>query len=65
MLTVHNLTKRYGDDLVLDRISFTLNPGERVGLVGANGCGKSTLLRVVAGAEHADTSRFHPRTLTQ
>ena len=56
MLTVHNLTKRYGDDLVLDRISFTINVGERVGLVGPNGAGKSTLLRIVAGVKCADGS---------
>jgi len=54
MLTLHNLTKRYGDDLVLDRVSFTVNAGERVGLVGPNGAGKSTLLRIIAGAEPAD-----------
>jgi ATP-binding cassette subfamily F protein 3 len=54
MLTVHNLTKRYGDDMVLDRVSFTINPGERAGLVGPNGCGKSTLLRIIAGGERAD-----------
>ncbi|HEU5103805.1 MAG TPA: ABC-F family ATP-binding cassette domain-containing protein [Roseiflexaceae bacterium] len=54
MLTIHNLTKRYGDDLVLDRVGFTISAGERVGLVGPNGCGKSTLLRIIAGVEHAD-----------
>ena len=58
MLTVHNLTKRYGDDLVLDRVGFTLGAGERVGLVGPNGCGKSTLLRIIAGAERADVGNI-------
>jgi ATP-binding cassette, subfamily F, member 3 len=55
MLTVSNLSKRYGDDLVLDRVGFTINAGERVGLIGPNGAGKSTLLRIMAGAEHADS----------
>ena len=54
MLSVTNRTKRYGDDLVLDRVSFAIGAGERVGLVGPNGCGKTTLLRILAGAEPAD-----------
>ncbi len=54
MVTVSDLTKRYGDELVLDRVSFSVNAGERVGLVGPNGCGKSTLLRIAAGLEQAD-----------
>ena len=58
MLTVHNLTKRYGDDLLLDRVGFTLGAGERVGLIGPNGCGKSTLLRIIAGAERADVGNI-------
>jgi len=58
MLTIHTLTKRYGDDLVLDRVGLTINAGERVGLVGPNGCGKSTLLRIIAGVERADAGNI-------
>ncbi|MBN1284202.1 MAG: ABC-F family ATP-binding cassette domain-containing protein [Anaerolineae bacterium] len=49
MLTVNQLTKRYGDVTIFQNVSFTVNPGERVGLVGPNGCGKTTLLRMVTG----------------
>jgi ABC-2 type transport system ATP-binding protein len=43
------LTKRFGDRIALDAVSFTLQPGELVGLVGANGAGKTTLLSLLAG----------------
>ncbi|MER6672277.1 ribosomal protection-like ABC-F family protein [Streptomyces sp. NPDC000983] len=57
-LTVTEVAKRYGDRLVLDRVSFTVRPGERVGVVGDNGSGKSTLLRLLSGAERPDNGEI-------
>ncbi len=55
MLQVSNLSKSFGDNLIFERVSFTLNRGERVGLVGPNGCGKTTLLQIVLGELRPDT----------
>lgn len=65
MLTVSNLSKSYGVDTILKDISFTLNPGERLGLVGPNGSGKTTLLRILTGEEQPDVGSVHfdPPTL--
>jgi ATP-binding cassette, subfamily F, member 3 len=49
MLTVRDVAKWFGDVKVLDKINFTINRGERVGLIGPNGSGKTTLLRIVTG----------------
>ena len=57
MLQAVNISKSYGSELVLEDVSFVINPGECAGLIGPNGSGKSTLLRIVAGAEHADDGR--------
>jgi ATP-binding cassette subfamily F protein 3 len=54
MLVVSDLSKRHGDRLILDRVSFSANTGDRIGLVGANGAGKSTLLSIVVGSEVPD-----------
>jgi ATP-binding cassette subfamily F protein 3 len=54
MLQVSNLSKTYGSETILDSVSFVINPGDRVGLVGPNGCGKTTLLRIIVGGEQAD-----------
>lgn len=51
MPRVVDITKSYGGNTILDRVSFIVNPGERVGLVGPNGCGKTTLLRIIVGQE--------------
>ncbi len=55
MFTVHHLSKSYGLNPVLKKISFSLNRSERAALVGPNGCGKSTLLDIIAGVETADS----------
>lgn len=57
MLVIHELTRRYGDLVALDRVSFEVQPGEVVGLLGANGAGKSTLLRTAAGLQPPDDGR--------
>ena len=54
MLQVTNLEKSYGKQLLFDGVSFTVNPRERVGLVGRNGYGKSTLFRIILGEENQD-----------
>ncbi|NDU77149.1 ATP-binding cassette domain-containing protein [Actinomadura sp. DSM 109109] len=53
-LALDQITKRYGTRVVLDRVSLTVRPGERLGVIGDNGSGKSTLLRLMAGAERPD-----------
>jgi ATP-binding cassette subfamily F protein 3 len=55
MLAVNQLAKRYGDETVFQNVSFLVNAGERVGLIGPNGCGKTTILRIIMGQEPATT----------
>ena len=54
-LVARNITKSYGPRLVLDRISFTVAPQHRIGVVAPNGTGKSTLLKILAGQLPPDT----------
>lgn len=49
MIEVKHLTKRYGDHLALDDISFTVGDGEIVGFLGPNGAGKSTTMNIITG----------------
>ncbi len=49
MIEVRNLTKRYGDLVAVDRVSFTAHKGEILGFLGPNGAGKTTTMRIITG----------------
>ncbi len=49
MITTTNLTRRYGDFLAVDDVTFSAQPGRVTGFLGPNGAGKSTTMRVLAG----------------
>ena len=55
LVTIEHLTKSYTERLLFDDTSFSINEGEKIGLIGVNGTGKSTLLKIVAGLEDADS----------
>ena len=54
LLTIEHLTKSYTERLLFNDTAFSINEGEKVGLIGINGTGKSTLLRIAAGLEEPD-----------
>ena len=55
LVTIEHLTKSDTERLLFDDTSFSINEGEKIGLIGVNGTGKSTLLKIVAGLEDADS----------
>lgn len=52
---VTSLAKRFADEPVLQDVSFDLQTGQRLGMVGTNGCGKTTIFRIICGLEQADS----------
>ena len=59
LLTFSDVKKFYGRQDVLKGGAFNVNPGERIGLIGANGAGKSTALRIIQGVESPDSGEVH------
>jgi ATP-binding cassette subfamily F protein 3 len=65
MIQLSELTKRFGDRVLLDHVTWQIDDRERVGLCGPNGAGKTTLLKMMAGLEEADSGRvLKPAALT-
>lgn len=71
LLTMTGLSKSYTDKVLLDNTDFSINEGDKVGVIGINGTGKSTLLKIIAGVENEDAgsitmeSRTHVKYLPQ
>lgn len=71
LLSVENISKSYGMKLLFENVTFGVEDGDKIGIVGVNGTGKSTLLKIIAGREYADAgavtagSRVRIRMLEQ
>ena len=64
LLSARDLAKSYGERSLFTNVGFTIEEGEKVGLVGVNGCGKTTLFRIIAGMERADSGTVSVNRLT-
>ena len=59
LLTLSQVTKAYGAEVILDGITLQMQPGEKAGLIGPNGSGKTTLLKIIAAESEADEGELH------
>ena len=57
LLTIENLSKVFTERQIFDHADFSVNEGEKIGVIGVNGTGKSTLLKIIAGLEEPDEGK--------
>ncbi|MFC4779248.1 ABC-F family ATP-binding cassette domain-containing protein [Paenibacillus sp. GCM10023252] len=57
LLSIENITKTYGEKLLFENVTFGVEDGDKIGIIGVNGTGKSTFLKVIAGLEPADSGQ--------
>lgn len=57
LLSIENLTKNYGERVLFEKVTFSVEEGDKIGLIGINGTGKTTFLKAVAGIEPADAGK--------
>lgn len=65
VVSAKELTKAYGTDVILDRVSFHINGGDRVGIIGVNGAGKTTLLKMLTGEMNCESGEYFIAADTQ
>lgn len=71
IISIDNLTKSYGEKVLFDDISFKINEGDKIGVIGVNGTGKTSLLNIIAGVDYPDkgsldcAKNFHIEYLMQ
>lgn len=58
VINVEHISKLYGDKMILEDLSCSVDEGDKIGIIGINGTGKSTLLRIIAGEEEADKGKI-------
>lgn len=58
LITLENISKNYGEKVLLNKVSLSINQGDKIGVIGINGTGKSTLLKILYGTEDYDSGNI-------
>ena len=58
ILNIEHVSKVFGEKTIFDDVSFGIQEGDKIGIIGINGTGKTTLLRMIAGVEEPDSGQI-------